>query len=521
MEVGIEIIVIFIYLLLTLLIGYVTQLKNSSSAKSYLLADRNVGSLLIGGTIFATFWGGGTLMGGAGASFISYNLGTLADPWASGITLIIMALFMTKVLLHTKIGTLGELYYLRYGKIGSYIASFLSIPTLIAWTTVQLVAIGKLLNLFLGINPLYSIIIGGIIVVIYTYMGGMSAVILTDNIQAIIIILGLIILIPTCIHFISIELIQNINFFESIIYGIKHIINSTPVDFWFLTPSTDPSHPSGITWQEGIKGILKWGASLSGMALGSLASLDISQRVLCAKNESVAKKGLLFGTLLYWFAGLGPIFIGLLGLLLSNLNLIDTNILYHDPEIIVPYLAKKLLKPIPLSLFIGSIMAAVMSTSSSTIFASAATITTSLFPGAVNLSEDNIDGKKVLNLTKKLVVLIGSLCILLGIIAPSLYTLMIFGFTLLFACLFWVLICGLYWKKANKPGCIASMLVGFISSILFCIFISYYCQSIIIVPIGMPLWDIYFTFIPWMLSGISMFLVSLITQKKYPPNILK
>lgn len=523
MYMEIEILIIILYLLLTLLIGYFSKSKNSSSAKSYLLANRNVGSLLIGGTIFATFWGGGTLMGGAGASFLSYNLGTLADPWASGITLILMALFMTSILLKINIGTLGELYNLRFGKIGSYIASMLSIPTLIAWTTVQLVAIGKLLNLFIKINPIYSIIFAGIIVIIYTYMGGMKAVILTDNIQAIIIILGLLILIPTCIFYISNDVsFQNNN----ILYGnlkksIFYIIENTPIDFWSLFPSSDPNHPSGIIWQEGIKGFLKWCSSIFGMGLGSLASLDISQRILCAKNDIVAKKGLLIGTLLYWFAGLGPIFIGLLGILLCRIDLIDNYTLLNDPEIIVPYLAKKLLGPIPLSLFIGSIMAAVMSTSSSTIFASAATITTSIFPGSTKDNIDIIQSQKALKLTKFLVIIIGLFCVILGMVAPNLYNLMIFGFTLLFACLFWVLICGLFWNKANTPGCIASMFTGLITSIFCCIYISYYCHSFIIIPIGMPLWDICFTFIPWIFSGISMFIISLITQNKYPPKLLK
>lgn len=522
MEIGIEIVVILLYLLLTLLIGYITQTKSSTSAKSYLVANRNIGSLLIGGTIFATFWGGGTLMGGAGASYISYNLGTLADPWSSGLTLIIMALFMTSLLLKINIGTLGEMYYIRFGKTGSYLASMLSIPTLIAWTTVQLVAIGKLLNLFIDINPIYSMIIAGLIVIIYTYMGGMAAVILTDNIQAGIIILGLIVLIPTCICYISsnyAEYSKTITL-NNFIYGIYYIKDNIPIDFWSLFPSSDPGHPSGITWQEGLKSILKWASSLCGMGLGSLASLDITQRILCAKNETVAKKGLIIGTLLYWIAGLGPIFIGLLGIILCNLNLIDEILLYNDPEIIVPYLAKKLLNPIPLSLFIGSIMAAVMSTSSSTIFASAATITTSIFPGSTNENIDILESKKAMKLTKKLVILIGLFCIFLGMFAPNLYTLMIFGFTILFACLFWVVICGLYWNKANTPGCIASMIVGFIASIICCIFASYYCKAFVLIPIGMPLWDICFTFIPWLLSGITMFVVSLLTQKKYPPKLL-
>ncbi len=518
MEIGIEIIIIAIYLIAMLIIGFLTQKIGSSSSKGYLVANRNVGALLIGGTLFATFWGGGTVMGGAGAALDSYNLGTIADPWASGITLIIMALFMVPLLLKMKIGTLGEMYRIRFGKRGAYVASILSVPTLIAWTAVQMVAIGKMLNLFIGVEPWISMLLAGGIVIIYTYMGGMLAVIWTDNIQAVIIILGLLVLIPAAICYIAVggSTTFAINL-DNMISGLGIIKDNTPNDFWTLLPSADPDHPSGIT--RTLKGVLLWAAAWCGMGLGSLASLDITQRVLTAKNEKAAKGGLVAGAGLYWVAGLGPIFIGLLGIVMMQLGFFSVGelaTLANDSEVIVPMLAQKLLHPLPMAIFIGSLMAAIMSTSSSTIFASAAVISTVLVPGTVGDKRSEEADKKAIRITKILVVVIGLFCIGISMLAVSLYDLMIFGFTLLFACLFWAVVCGLFWKKANIPGGIASMLVGITFSILGCVYLSIQAGTLVIVPPEAE-WEIYFTFVPWLFSGIAMFAVSLLTQKKHPP----
>lgn len=77
------------------------------------------------------------------------------------------------------------------------------IPSMITWTAANIVALTTTFKLFLDFDPLICAIIAGLIVVLYTYLGGMLAVVYTDNIQAVMIMLGLIILIPTDIAFIG------------------------------------------------------------------------------------------------------------------------------------------------------------------------------------------------------------------------------------------------------------------------------------------------------------------------------
>lgn len=496
----IELLIILLYLAAMLAIGFIVQRRGGvDTSRGYLVANKSVGPLLIGGTLFATFWGGGTLLGGAGAAYSGHMLATIADPWASGVTLILMAIFFVTILRKLKIASLGEMYFLRYGTRGAHLASLLSLPTLIFWTSVQILAIGKILNVLVGLPGVESAILAGLIVIIYTYLGGMLAVIITDNIQMVLILLGLAILIPTGITFVG---------------GIDVIAENTPTDFWSILPSD--ASPSGLGWT--FTGIMAWFAAWCGMGLGSLASLDISQRVFCARDDQAARQGLVLGAGLYWVAGLGPIFLGLLGIVMVNTGMIDGAILAEDPESIVPFLAKTLLSPWMMALFVGSLMAAIMSTASSAIFASAAVISTTIVHGAV--SDHARDDKKVLRLTRALVVVIGLFSIGISFVAPGLYDLMIFGFTLLFACLFWTLVCGLFWKRANAPGAIASMAGGFLTTVAGVVVLSVQQGTLTLVPPDNE-WTVFFTFVPMVVGGILMYTVSMLTQKIHPPVPLK
>ncbi|MDO8840810.1 hypothetical protein, partial [Methanocalculus sp.] len=264
--------------------------------------------------------------------------------------------------------------------------------------------------------------------------------------------------------------------------------------------------------------ILTWFAAWCGMGLGSIASLDISQRIFCARDDQAAKKGLIIGSALYWTAGLGPVFLGLIGIIMIQNALIEPSILADDPELIIPILAKILLEPWMMAIFVGSLVAAIMSTASSTIFASAAVLSTLWIKESV--SDHAGEQKRVLKLTRYLVVAIGLFCIVISLFAKVLYDMMIFGFTLLFACLFWAIVCGLFWKRANAPGGLASMLTGFLTVIIGCIALSITEGVITIVPPTNE-WLVFFTFVPALLSGLIMYGVTHATAQSHPPVPLR
>lgn len=351
--------------------------------------------------------------------------------------------------------------------------------------------------------------------VLYTYLGGMLAVVYTDNIQAVMIMLGLLILIPTGIAFIG---------------GFDALLAATPENFWNLLPN-DGAGAALTGFTVDPLGIFTWIAGLSGMGFGYLASVELTQRVLCARDTKSAQPGLLVGSSMYAIAGFLSMLIALIAIVMVSQGTLTpsgvpvADVLAEDGNYVLLVLAERLFDPSVIgvvgvalmAIFIGSLLAAIMSTSSSTIFAASAALSTLVLHGS--LSRYATTSLQVLRLTRLLVLVIGVFCVFFSFAIDSLYWMMIFSFTILFNCMFWALVGGLFWKKCNAPSAIASILVGFA-----CVIICIIAQSIAFGQIAIEpqdnLWISIQTFVPWVMGGVAMFVTAFLTQKSDPPVAL-
>ena len=130
----------------------------------------------------------------------------------------------------------------------------------------------------------------------------MLAVVYTDNIQAVMIMLGLIILIPTGIAFVG---------------GFDVLAAATPENFWNLLPN-DGAGAVATGFTVDPLGIFTWLAGLSGMGFGYLASVELTQRVLCARDTKAARQGLLIGSGMYALAGFFSMMIALIAIVMVS-----------------------------------------------------------------------------------------------------------------------------------------------------------------------------------------------------------
>lgn len=74
--------IVVIYMTMMIAIGYFVQRKGADkSAENYRIANKGVGPLMVGGTVFSTNWCGGVLLGAAGTAYTGYVVSTIADPW--------------------------------------------------------------------------------------------------------------------------------------------------------------------------------------------------------------------------------------------------------------------------------------------------------------------------------------------------------------------------------------------------------------------------------------------------------
>ena len=117
-----------IYLVIMLSIGaYAT--KRATSATNFIVAGRRMPIWICSATIVATWFGGGTMMGGAGASYERGLLGVIADPFGGALCLFIVGFFFVRLFRRLRLLTFIEFFENRYGKTAATIAAIGSISS--------------------------------------------------------------------------------------------------------------------------------------------------------------------------------------------------------------------------------------------------------------------------------------------------------------------------------------------------------------------------------------------------------
>lgn len=480
--------IIALFLIFVVLVGVIASRKTKDS-DGYMVANRSSGYFLIVGTLFATFWGGGTVLGGTGAAFNDGVMGVIEDPFAAGLALIIVGVFFVKTLRKLNLTSVGELYDRRYNKNVSYGASALMIPTYVIWTAVQLLAIGKIANVLFGVNFMFAFLLAAVVVVLYTVLGGLLAVVWTDAIQMIIIFAGLVLIVIVGVRAVG---------------GFSVITANTPDNYWDFFPNEG----NGVSW---IAYLAMW----VGMALGNIPSPDIAQRAFIAKDAKIAQKGMITAGLLYWTVGLIPIFIALIGITMINNGMLDTSSIAsitNDSELLIPLLAKELLGPVGIGIFAGSLIAAVLSSASTSLFATAVLMSNDIYkPLFMKKNNDKNNGKKLVKITRISVMITGILAVVIGLFSTDVYDLTVFAFTLLFSILFFPFIFALKSKRVNSYGALSGMIVGLLINVVGVI-----AQGTVIPE---P-WE-FFTFVPAIANCITILVVSYFTRNIDKPTPLE
>ncbi|MFT7382259.1 MAG: SSS family solute:Na+ symporter, partial [Roseivirga sp.] len=273
---------ITIYILLTLLIGYWASRKIKTSL-DFTLAGRKLSFLFVGVTIFAT-WFGPELVMGMPALFAKNGVqGIITDQFGTLLCLVLVARFYTKKMYRMNIVTINDFFRNRFSPGIETFTSIVNLVVYTSWIAAQFLALALIFNSLFGITIFWGVIIGAVIVVIYTYLGGMWAVSYTDLIQSIFIILGLALLLYDMLG-------------KSV--PLKDMIAEKPKDFLDFLPK-----PNLLSWIDYMAMWLTFG-------IGVIASQEIYQRALSAKSEKSAVRGVYLSGILLFVVGIIPILLG-------------------------------------------------------------------------------------------------------------------------------------------------------------------------------------------------------------------
>lgn len=187
--------VVIAYMLVMIAVGgyFYNKAKKAGneSKEDFLLAGRSLGKIVIIGTIFATYLGGGTVTGGGNS--LAYNFGI----WP-GICFMLPPIFSLSVLylLSEKIResgcyTIAELLEKKFGSTARTIAAAIIAISFISIVSFQYRGLGFVLNTTTGLPITSCTIICAVIVIILAYSGGLKTVATTDAMSAFLMLIGI------------------------------------------------------------------------------------------------------------------------------------------------------------------------------------------------------------------------------------------------------------------------------------------------------------------------------------------
>ncbi|MEG2631258.1 MAG: sodium:solute symporter family protein, partial [Comamonas sp.] len=186
---------IVLYLLASIGIGLyaATRVKNTAD---YAVAGRSLPLAVVIATTFATWFGSETVLG-VSAQFVKQGLGgVVEDPFGAGMCLVLVGLFFAYKLYQKNLITIGDYYRLRFGRTIEMLCSAIIIFSYLGWVGAQITALGLVFNLLTqgAMSITAGMIVGTLIVLIYTLYGGMWSVAMTDFVQMIVISIGLLLI---------------------------------------------------------------------------------------------------------------------------------------------------------------------------------------------------------------------------------------------------------------------------------------------------------------------------------------
>ncbi len=413
-----------IYLVVMLSIGVYASKRASTSASDFIVAGRRMPIWICSATIVATWFGGGTMMGAAGASYESGLLGVIADPFGGALCLFLVGFFFVRIFRRLRLLTFIDFFENRYGKTASTIAAVGSISSNVGWTGALLVAFGFVFQTLTGVPLEIGIIGGAIVVFIYTVAGGMWAVALTDFVQMVIIALGLV----------SLLIVVLID-----VGGWGNIGPHLPEDTFRMTPKEG----NAATWLNYFRAWLIFG-------LADVSAQTLMQRAFSARDEQTAQNS-------FYLAGFGHLSLGLIPVTLGIIASVTMPGL-TDPETVIPQMAQAHLHPAAIAIFVGALLAAIMSSADSALLAAASIFSTNILP----LFKPEVSDRHRLLATRIAIPVFGSIAVYVALRVQVVYNLILDANSVILVCVTVPFIVGVWWPQANRSGALASMAMGFL-----------------------------------------------------------
>jgi Na+/proline symporter len=397
----------------------------------YVVAGRRLPLFLSCGTLIATWFGAATMFAAAGAARDEGLLGVVLDPFACAFTLVLSGIFFARPLWKMQLYTMADFYRVKYGPAAEIVGSCIQVPSYFPWIALQYTALATILEIYFGIPLTSGILIVAGVTLVYTLIGGMWSVTLTDTFQIVVALVGLVVLVIATL-------------------SVPELGNGDPLrglaTVYSRVSETHPDHLRLLPAEWKMALILPWLAAWATGLFGNIPGQDLQQRVFAAKDPNTAMYACIVAGVLYLMFGMIPVTLGLASLVTHPEGSLEP----------VAFLAGEYLSTGMLVVFVVAVMSMVVSTATSAVLAPATIMGHNLLARIPGFDASGLVRDRVC------VVLVSLGGITLAMWGKSLMELLDVALSIQLVALFVPVLMGIYGKPRGPLPAVLSMLFGFV-----------------------------------------------------------
>ncbi len=419
-----QVTVFVIYFLVVFALGWVS-LRRTRSEEDYWIAGGNLGWVLGGATIAATHTSAGTFIGTIGVMYTagwSFGWLILSIPLAYWFMAAVLAPRFTKVKELTLPAFMEARYYSK--SVRGLSAVIILIATVV-YIQAQIVAGGLIASTVFGIPTRTGMIGFTLILLVYTVLGGMMAVVYTDFLQLVVMTVGVAVAIPLALRHVG---------------GVDELFTLV-----------EAVNPLTFTW-ESMPAVLLFTMGMAFM-LGSVSSPAQLVRLYAMKDMRTIRRGILLAIVL----------ITSINLMVFVLSLVAVVLFPALPtgDLAMPMLARTVLPPFLGGIMLAAITSAMMSTVDSLLIVAGSALSFDIYQ---NLIDPGVSASRRRIIDRLGIVVVGVVPVLLllsGVGEGELVQFIVLLFTALMASSFFIpVVLGVYWRRATREGAAAAMIGG-------------------------------------------------------------
>ena len=329
--------------------------RRMASETDYILAGRRLGVGLVTFSVFATYFGAEAIVASGGAVYEKGLTGALVDPVGYATAIILVGVFFARALWSRGLTTFADLFRQRYSAGVEKLVVVVLVPGSVIWAAAQVRAFGQIMSANSGLSLVTAISLAAVLVAAYSVVGGLLADAVTDVIQGVAVVVGLVLLGAIVAAHVG-----------GIPAGLARV------------------EPEQLQLLRADSGILDTLEHLAIPICGTIVAVELISRFLGARTAQVAGLGTMLGGAIYLLIGLIPVFLGLMAPHITGA--------VPDAEQIVPRLAEVFLPGVLYVAFVGAVISAILSAVHAALHAPAAQVSHNI---VVRLLPDLTDGGKL------------------------------------------------------------------------------------------------------------------------------